>query len=534
MNFKTKYIWLTALCLTFAACSEDDSNDGDSMLPPLTSGEANFSKYVAVGASFSAGFTDNALFIVAQQNSFPNTLAQQFALVGGGSFGQPLMSDNIGGFLIGGNVASNPRLYFNGSGPVTLPATPTTEITTHLSGSFNNYGIPGLKSYHLGVAGYGMLNPYFGRMASSATATVIGDAVAQNATFFTLSEIGGNDVLGYATSGGVGVDQTGNLNPATYGSADITDPNVFAASFSGAVDVLTANGAKGVVANVPYITSLAHFTTVPYNPLSPSNPSFGPQIPTLNMVYGALNQVYAALGMTERSVVFSETESSAVVIKDESLANISAQITGALMASPTFPAFLAQFGLPPQAAPLVANLLGVTYGQTRQATANDLFVLPSSSVIGTVNQTYANILMSQGLSAALAAQFSVEGVTLPLEDKWVLIPSEQQAIMTATDAYNATIAAVAANKGLALVDFKSILIDASTTGYSDGDFVMNTSLVTGGLCSLDGVHLTARGYAAMANAILRAIDETYGSNFEASGNLVNVGNYPTNYPPTLQ
>lgn len=38
----------------------------------------------------------------------------------------------------------------------------------------------------------------------------------------------------------------------------------------------------------------------------------------------------------------------------------------------------------------------------------------------------------------------------------------------------------------------------------------------------------------MANAILKAIDEKYGSNFEDSGNLVNVGNYPTNYSPLLR
>lgn len=42
---------------------------------------------------------------------------------------------------------------------------------------------------------------------------------------------------------------------------------------------------------------------------------------------------------------------------------------------------------------------------------------------------------------------------------------------------------------------------------------MNTSLVTGGLVGLDGIHLTARGYALMANKMLAAIDATYGSNF---------------------
>ena len=32
----------------------------------------------------------------------------------------------------------------------------------------------------------------------------------------------------YATSGGSGVDRKGNLDPSTYGSNDISDPNVVA------------------------------------------------------------------------------------------------------------------------------------------------------------------------------------------------------------------------------------------------------------------------------------------------------------------
>ncbi|TYB78885.1 SGNH/GDSL hydrolase family protein [Bizionia myxarmorum] len=534
-----KYMCLLAATITLSSCSSDDDGTSNQEQPKsaLVAGEANFSKYVAVGASFSAGFTDNALFIAAQQNSFPNMLSQKFALVGGGAFTLPLMNDNIGGLLFNGALDPNggfkPRLFFNGAGPEVLPDTPTTEATTNLNGSFNNFGIPGLKSFHLGVAGYGMANPYFGRMASSPGATVLGDAMAQGPTFFTLSEIGGNDVLSYAISGGSGVDQTGNYNPATYGGNDITDPVVFASAFNAAVDALTSNGAKGVVANVPYIATLAHFTTVPYNPLDPTDPNFGPQIPTLNNVFGALNPIFNAVDPT-RAIVFSTTEASPVVIKDESLADISAIITAQLNASPTFPAFVAQFGLPPAAAPVVAALLGQTYGQSRQATEADLFVLPSSNIIGKVNQAYAGFLVSQGLPAAVAGQFSVEGVTLPLEDKWVLIPSEQLAIKTATDAYNSTITSTAGTKGLALVDFKGILEQASTTGYSSGNYIYTTALVRGGLVSLDGIHLTARGYAIMANEMMKAIDATYGSNFEASGNLLDSGTFPTNYPKAFR
>ena len=75
-----KYIWMLALVVSLTACEEDDlSTFGEvEELPALTAGDADFSNYVALGASFTAGFTDNALFIASQENSFPNTLSKQF------------------------------------------------------------------------------------------------------------------------------------------------------------------------------------------------------------------------------------------------------------------------------------------------------------------------------------------------------------------------------------------------------------------------------------------------------------------------
>ncbi|GAA4803646.1 G-D-S-L family lipolytic protein [Litoribaculum gwangyangense] len=533
----TRYIFLLFLLLGFISCNEEDNILPEPVvLPELTSGSADFSNYVALGASFTAGFTDGALFKAAQENSFPNILSQQFANAGGGNFNQPLMNDNFGGLALGGNRIQGPRLVFGGAGPVSLesiigPVTVTTDIAlNNPTGPFSNLGVPGAKSFHLLGNGYGNIanlpsaaNPYAVRLTGSTpNASLLELAMAQSPTFFTLSEIGGNDVLGYATSGGDG------SNP-------ITDTATFNFAFTTLVTTLTSGGAKGVVTNVPYITDLPHFTTVPFNPLSPTNPSFGPLIPTLNGVFGQLNQVFAFLGVPERSIVFSSTAASPVVIKDETLVNLSAQITAVLNGSPTFPAFVQSFGLPAAAAPLVANLFGNIYGQTRQATSEDLFVLPSSSIIGTVNTTTLAFLQSQGLPANLAGQFSVEGVTNPLADKWVLLPSEQMEIKNATDAYNATIENVAtANPNVVLADLNSVLTQLASTGINFDNYTLNADLVTGGAVSLDGIHLTPRGYALMANEFLKALDSEFGSNFVASGNTAKAKDYQTNFSPLLQ
>lgn len=552
---KYKYHWLPFLLLGLASCDNDNGipevSEEKVVKVALKADGVDFSKYVSVGASFTAGFTDGALFKAGQENSFPNILSKKFSMANGGNFNQPLMNDNIGGLLLGENMVQPPRLYFNGKVPARLNAKPTTKITSKVT-SIGNFGIPGLKSFHLLAPSYGnvqgvvkgLANPYFVRFASNPTSSVIKDALAQNPTFFTLSEIGGNDVLSYALSGGIGTDQspstsnpTGNLKPETYGVNDITNPLVFKNVYSGIVNTLTANGAKGVIATVPYITSLPHFTTVPHNPLNPTtNEAFKAQIPTLNQVYGVLNQIYTKIGQPNRIVKFATDKANPVVIVDENLPDLSTTIAKALVASgPAFEAFVTQFGLPKQAAPTVAGLLGRFYGQARQATEKDLFVLPSSAVIGTIDKESVTYLVKQGISKQVAAQFSVEGITKPLTDKWVLTPEEQTAIKTATKAYNETITSIAETKNLALVDLNAILEKASTTGVMFDEFDMNTSLVTGGLVSLDGVHLTARGYALMANEMLKAIDAKYGSNFtKATNGLAKAGDYPTNYSPMLR
>lgn len=523
-----KYIWLLLIFMGFIACDDDKYEVGGEEIIPVVPGSADFSNYVAIGNSLTAGFSDGALFIATQNNSLSNILAGSMALAGGSTeFTQPITNDNVGGLLLGGNMIQLPRLIFDGAKPVRLPGVPTTEISNISPGPYNNMGVPGAKSFHLLAKGYGNIagvavgkaNPYFVRMASNPNASVIEDAMAQAPSFFSLW-IGNNDVLSYALSGGTGVNQAGNFDPATYGSNDITDPNVFAQVYSGLVSTLTSGGAKGVIANIPDVTSLPHFTTVPYNPLDPTNPAFGPQIPLLNATFAPLNQAFAYLGVPERSIVFSETAASSLVIHDESIPNIAAQLFQVLQGG----------GLDP----LTAGLLANQYGQSRQATEDDLLLLTSSSVIATLNEEYFAQLVGAGVPQEKAGQLSINGITYPMRDQWVLLPSEQTEIKIATESFNQTIAAVASQSGLAFVDANDLMQQLAGPGFSSNGFTLTANLVLGGAISLDGVHPTSRGYALMANEFLKAIDATYGSNFEEAHALNDIGNYPVFYSPSLQ
>lgn len=498
------------------ACSDDDTPpDSAGGTPPdpinYTSGSADFSRYVAVGNSLTAGYSDGALFSAGQTASFPNMLALSFMEAGGGAFTIPFMNDNLGGLTLGGMPLEDFENRFilsfaSGSpSPVRLDGTGSTEVSNILSGPFNNMGVPGAKIYHLPAAGYGSLdalaigaaNPYYVRFASSPSASIIGDAVAQNPTFFTLW-IGNNDILGYATEGGDGENQEGNTNPLTYRSSDITDSGVFASVYDQLLQALTANGADGAVANIPNVTAIPYFTTVPFAPLDPTNPDFGPQIPTLNATYAQLNQVFEFLGVPERSITFSASSASALVIKDESLIDLSAQITAALQVG----------GLD---AP-TATVIGFLYGQARQANGNDLIVLPAQNAIAQFNETAFTTLQNLGVPAAEAGQLSVNGITYPMEDKWVLTPEEQETIAVALERFNGIITVLAAQYDLPLIDINALLERAGNEGIplSDGSTI-TTEFATGGGFSLDGVHLSPRGYALIANAFLEAIEEKYGA-----------------------
>lgn len=491
---KNKFIYLAIIAAGFASCEPEFENSVDAN---YTSGDADFSSYVAVGNSLTAGYMDGTVYRVGQTYSFPNLLAQQFALVGGGEFTQPSYAedvDNLGGI----QGLAGTRLVIDASQgrPENIAGASTITLTPQAT-AYNNMGVPGAKSFHLTFSGYAALNPYFARHATSPTATVLGDAMSKNPTFFT-NWIGANDVLAYATNGGAQPDGVTpaadhnlvvNTDPTTYGVNDITNSNVFASVYSTIITTLTSNGAKGVVCTIPSVTSIPYFTTVPYAPVSDAALNANPQAALLVQLYQflavATNGRIAPLNLTDGV-------SNPVLINDADLTDLSSQI-----------AFYANNSGNPL---LIANAstLGALYGKARQTTSADLIVLPASSVIGT--------------TSANPAPFNIQGVTQPLANRWVLTANEKNKVANATAAYNAAIVSIAASHNIAVADMNAVMnqlvsgLRIETGQMYTANYFSGSATEGQVLFSLDGVHPNARGYAVIANEFIKVINEYYNAN----------------------
>ncbi|MDO4763125.1 MAG: G-D-S-L family lipolytic protein [Flavobacteriaceae bacterium] len=480
-----KRIILSALAfISLMSCNTDFEKDVVDI--KITQGEADFSTYVALGNSLTSGYRDGAVYLDGQQESYPAIIAEQMRKAGGGEFTQPLVPDNIGGFA--GMEGFSGKLTLKNVNGQLLPVPSVAKANLDkVSGSFNNMGVSGAKSFHLLAPNYGdasglatkTANPYFVRFASSPTTTVLQDAMAKKPTFFSLW-IGNNDVLSYAISGGVGVNQTGNLDVKTYASNDITDPQVLAGSIKNVLDGLKSVGAtKGVIANIPDVTTIPFFTTIPYN----SIPLTEEESQQLNG--GLLANLKVALthfGEGDR-IVLTKAGQNPVLIKDESLKDLSGMLVMALKNA----------GVPDNE----AEFLGKTYGQVRHATNGDYILLTTKSILGTNPETLPNFIY---------------GATYPLADAHVLTKNEVSEIQTATNAYNQQIKALAEMYGLAFVDANAKMKELnSNSGIKYNGVNFTTTFVRGGSFSLDGVHLTGKGYAVIANEFIKAINTKYQS-----------------------
>lgn len=246
--------------------------------PAASAGTADFSSYVAVGNSLTAGYSDGGLYNEAQATSYPAILAQQFTKTGKGpaSFVQPSFapaqedgSGHIKLQVVNGALApvvpSQANSFLGEKLALTgvRLASGEFQLAPYTGTQPDNLGIPGISvlssvsALTQGRAPYGLLNQYYERLLTAAEKptkdylTYIGQ---KTPTFFSCW-LGSNDVLTYATNGGVVA--------ATNPFGGLTDTTRFGTGYRAILSTLSKNGTvRGVVANIPGVTGLPYFNTV--------------------------------------------------------------------------------------------------------------------------------------------------------------------------------------------------------------------------------------------------------------------------------
>lgn len=421
-------------------------------------GEADFTRYVAVGNSLTAGFANNALYREGQLRSFPNLLSQKMRDAGGGPFNQPLVEPGVGS-----GEQGNARLVLDVTPDGGLAPVPAAEEGQDIfsepighQGPFNNLGVPGAKVFHLLGDEYATQNPFFGRFASREDITVLEQALELEPTFFTIW-IGNNDILSWATAGG-----TGNADGGT-GSNDITSDELFSSSIEALVNQLTSQGADGIVINIPEITTIPFFNVVPWNALELTEE----QAQQLREGY---EQELRILPPDDRENFVPEFQEGAngFIIED-----------------------------PDREDAFFEDL------EFRMATEEDkiLFTIPQDSLQPPPN--------GPGWGSAE-----------PIPDQYTLRKPQVEIAEQTIDRFNEIINSTASDYDLPVLDVVELLERAESGIQFDGA-ELTTEFVTGGLFSLDGIHLTDRGNAQLTNEVIELINAEY----DATLSPVNVGDY---------
>ncbi|MDF2448675.1 MAG: hypothetical protein K0R26_1179 [Bacteroidota bacterium] len=397
--------------------------------PDPDNGNIDVSNYVALGSAITAGYANGGLYYEAQQNSYAAILAEQFKLVGGGEFKIPHVSPASIGVGSGNNAPSRlgDRTDCLGAvslGPVKIASQGDILVFSNIvfnQGPFNNMSVPDMKITDANVNG--LSNPFYQRMASSTSSSVLSDAVFKNPTFFSIM-LGLDDALNFAIKGAA----SGSLTPVS-GSAGIG----FEASLIQVIDQLSSNGSKGVIANIPNIRNLAYFNTIAWNALK------------LDATSAAnLTSFYSSLDGT----TFHEGDNGFVIMDSKN------------------------------------PFLGF-----RQSVQGEL------------------ILLNTPLDSIKCHKW---GSLIPIPDRYSLTLSEIDSIEDAINAYNVILKNVANSRGLAFVDVNAFF-EKVKIGFIYNGVNVNAAFVSGGFYSLDGLNLTPRGNALLANEFIKAINAHYNS-----------------------
>ena len=217
-------------------------------------GNADFTSFVAIGNSLTAGVADGALYEDSQKNSFPNLIAKMAEV--DDTFEQPIMGGN--GFSF---KETDGKLFLTASFSLIF-LEPGEERNRNLNRAYNNLGIPLIRANQLYTATTAVeadSNHFVDKILRNLGRTTIQEALSLDPTLISLW-VGNNDVL----------------ESAALGLADDDFPYTIATDFSAhltnIIDQLTAGtDAPIFIANIFDITDLPYFSSLPSlvkNPLT--------------------------------------------------------------------------------------------------------------------------------------------------------------------------------------------------------------------------------------------------------------------------
>ncbi|MFQ3598769.1 MAG: hypothetical protein SNJ55_03710 [Chloroherpetonaceae bacterium] len=496
------------------SCSEDKITEPRIGGEPGSGnpGSFNASRYVSIGNSITAGFLSGSLYESGQKNSFPYLIARQAHGVAAADtlFQMPRIADpglgavvatplgptlisgriELGGFSATGTPISviNTSPTGNGLFPPTNPAF----LNIGLARPYNNLGIPGIV---VADATIGITT------VNSASRSAFLDIILRNPTLGNTSPVqqarllsptfvtfwlGNNDVLGYATSGGV--------NPSAP-----TPKAIFELFYKQAIDSLKLiPNVKIVLLNIPDVTSIPFATTI--GPLLRTAYTVGKQLgripassPGVFYYRRGVNPLNAALPfdtlalMTTNDMGNPTSQTGALVLLTGSTA---ASALGSISnpASQTWRNLLNAYRNNPGLAPLFT---GTTPGSSEEW------------------QVFRTTFFSPALDTT--KPFGLDP-THPVPNQWVLDRGELNIARQAVQDFNAFIASQVGGAVVGLVDINKLFNDiVANQGITVDGERLSATFVTGGLFSMDGVHPSPKAHGIVANELITIINREFGA-----------------------
>ncbi len=447
----------------------------------------DFTHYVALGDSLTAGWESGCLVERHQVHSYPALLASAMghtvAVAGDGDlthFQQPLIGEP--------GIEPCYAAQLNADGTVTVAPisnTPGSPENITLARPYDNLGIPGSHSYDLvdvttspaptdpGANLYTLILRNFDSSPLAGT-NAVEQAIALAPTFVTVW-IGNNDVLDAAGSATAISDSCTALNGDpnhTCIGITITDINTFTAKYTEVLQTLRAGlpNATIAVANIadvtaiPFTTTLAPFVVNPATRQPVLDPSGNP-IPLIGEQHDGTPAPLPADTLVTLGAATLEAELPGIGVP-----------CAVYMAS----------GGP-------ANFcVGVMPGSNNPNPQG--LALPDGSVVGPGGNCNGTVLPNGGLCPGV-----------------LLYADEDALIHSQTAAFNSAIATAAAAVGAQVFDVNSLFDDVRDHGRTYAGVTVTTKYLTGGIFSFDGIHPNNAGYTVFTDEFTKWINSTYGT-----------------------